>query len=113
MSTYVYSLILTLVTEIIVAIIFGFRTKLFIAVIVLINLITHPLLNFIIQFLHTLQINVDIYHIIPLEVAVIIAEWLLLLYVFGEPRKKLFLLSVTMNTVSFLAGIIVFWRWLF
>ena len=99
-----------MITEIVVTLLFGFRTKVFIVLIILINFITHPLLNFIIQILYALKVDVNLYYIIPLEVAVIIVEWILLVYVFEKPKKKLLLLSFTMNTASFLAGIIAFWR---
>ena len=49
--------------------------------------------------------------LIPLEVLVVMVEWGLLVYVFEHPKGRLFTLSLAANTASFLAGVLIFWRY--
>jgi hypothetical protein len=39
-----------------------------------------------------------------------VVEWGLYVYVFGYPKGRLFLLSLTANAASFLAGLLLFWK---
>lgn len=108
-SNLILALALTVVIEIIVAILLGYRKKWELLTIVLINVITNPILNYILivnSYFNWLSINIFI--VISLEVIVVIVEWLLLKYTFRKDSKKLLILSVAMNATSFLVGLLLF-----
>ena len=46
--------------------------------------------------------------IVPAEIAVVLAEWRLLLWALGGSRRRMLLVSAAMNAASALAGL-VFW----
>ncbi|MEW5822055.1 MAG: hypothetical protein AB1782_17810 [Cyanobacteriota bacterium] len=110
MINYLIAFALTQIIEIPVAYLFGYRKALEIFAIFLINLITHPTLNIFIHFCITYNLlPLNILTITLLEIAVALIEWGLLVYVFGlKSIKKLFLLSFTMNTASYLSGLFIF-----
>jgi hypothetical protein len=103
------ALLLTIAIEVIVALLFGLRSKQELWTVVLINVITNPLLNYLIT------VN-GYFHLIPqttililcLEVAVVLVEWRLLVWVLRQSTKKMLLLSFVMNTCSYLAGLLIF-----
>ncbi|MBN1580290.1 MAG: hypothetical protein JXA89_06280 [Anaerolineae bacterium] len=109
LTRYLLTLLLTVAVEWSVACLLGFRTKQFALAVILINLITHPALNYFILFLVYLNLDPGLGLVIVLEVAVALVEWRLLVYVFDRPRKKLFLLAVLANLASFITGLILFW----
>lgn len=99
-------LLLTISIEFIVAIAFFPKVKNLLKIIILINIITNPILNHILNF-----IKYNLYYIyieVFLEIVVVIIEWRLLYMVFKKENLKLFLLSLTMNTVSYIIGLIIF-----
>ena len=103
------ALLLTIAIEVIVALLFVLRSKQELWTVVLINVITNPLLNYLIT------VN-GYFHLIPqttililcLEVAVVLVEWRLLVWVLRQSTKKMLLLSFVMNTCSYLAGLLIF-----
>lgn len=103
------SLILTIVIEVIIAWLFGLRTQKEFLTVILINLITNPLLNYLILvngYFHLVsQVNVLI---LGLEAGVVLAEWRLLVYVLRQGVKKMLALSAAINATSFLAGFLFF-----
>ena len=108
-SNYLIALVLTTAIEVVVALFFGYRKKSEIATIILINLITNPLLNYLLfinNYFGTVQINTII--IIFLEIVVVFVEWRLLKFVLQQNSKKLFALSVVMNFCSYIAGVLIF-----
>ena len=44
------------------------------------------------------------------EVLLVLVEWGLPVYVFNNPKGRLFYLSLAANTASFLAGVVIYWR---
>ena len=103
---YLTALIFTIFIELIGAILFGYREKWFLVVLVLINIMTNPLLNYVISILYNFYFNYTI--LFFLEIIVIFIEWMILIYVFSEDKKKLFILSLSMNLTSYLFGILIF-----
>jgi hypothetical protein len=99
------ALVLTLIAEVPVSLLFGFRSRKDILSVVLINLITNPLANVLMILVST---SSWVLLIILLEVLVILAEWWLLIYSLEGSKKKLFWMSVTMNVASILFGILIF-----
>ena len=75
----------------------------------MINLITNPILNYLLLVFGFLGIEVTLIRVSLLEILVVIAEWRLLVYVFGSPQKRLLILSILANAASFLAGVLLFW----
>jgi len=103
------ALILTLVIEVSVAWLFGLRTKKEFWTVILINVITNPLLNYLITvngYFHLVsQTNA---FILCLEVVIVLVEWRLLVWVLRQSVKKMLVLSVVMNAASYLAGLLIF-----
>jgi hypothetical protein len=106
---FLLALLLTLVLEAGVAWLFGFRTPRSQLVIAMLNVITNPVLNVFLLLLAWLGVDVTLWLVIPLEFVVVAAEWGLLVYAFGDPKGRLFVLSLLANAASFLAGILLFW----
>lgn len=108
-GSYLIALLLTIAIEIIVAIFFGFRKKSEIATIIFINLITNPLLNYLLFINGYFGIStINTMTIIFLEVLVVLVEWLLLRFTLEQNSKKLFTLSLAMNFCSYIAGVLIF-----
>lgn len=106
---FLLALLLTLAIEGGVAWLFGFRTRQSQLAVAMINVITNPALNVFLLVLAWLGVKVTLLLILPLEVLVVLAEWRLLVYVFGDPKGRFFVLSLLANAASFLAGVLLFW----
>jgi len=107
-SSYLVTLLLTLIIEILVAFVFGYRNKFVLLSIIFVNLITNPLLNCILWLNTSLGFFTTITtNLILLEILVVIAEWLLLVFALRQSFKSLLLLSLTMNFVSFSVGLVL------
>lgn len=101
--------LLTVILELIVALIFGYRKIIELLAIFFINLITNPAVNLILMFyLYVTYFEMNLLVLLSLELLVVYAEWKLLVYVLQKNYKKLLMLSSTMNFVSFLAGIFLY-----
>jgi hypothetical protein len=107
---FLLALLLTVAIEGGIAWLFGFRTAWSQLAVAMINCITNPALNFLLLVLAWLRVAVTLPLVIPLEVLVVIVEWRLLVYIFENPKRRLFTLSLVANTASFLAGLVIFWR---
>jgi len=104
----------TLVLELPVAVAFGLRTRQALLAVVLVNLITNPLLNYLsaatahfVDWPHGSTASVAVI-IVTAEALVVIVEWRLLTWALGEPSRRMLALALCMNAVSTLAGL-VFW----
>ena len=103
MSTYLLALGLTLGIELGVAFTFGLRKKDLYPV-VAVNCITHPTLHLIL-FIGSM-VRGDMWSFVPLlEGVVVLAEYQLLRQFFDWKKSRLFLLSLTMNSVSYFVGL--------
>lgn len=101
-----FAMLITIASEVIVGFLFGFRKKRQVISIILVNLITNPLMNFFILTEHAMN-GFSFIEVVFLEVIVILVEWLLLFFALKEPPKKLFILSLVMNLVSFGGGYLI------
>lgn len=108
LGTYLLALLLTLTIEGSVAYLFGLRKRGSLLAVAMINVITFLILNYLLLVLGYLGMNVPLAWVILLEVLVVVAEWRLLVYVFGNPSGRFFILSMIANTTSFLAGVLFF-----
>jgi len=109
-SSLLSPLLLTIIIELVVALLFSYKKKVEIITVILINIITNPILNFSIfinLYFSFINTNLPIIAIL-LELLVVYVEWKLLFYALQEKPKKLLLLSFTMNLCSFLTGVLLF-----
>lgn len=108
MLDYLMALGLTMAVELPVAWLLGLRTISAVLAIVMVNLVTHPLLHLILLVLLTVQgwAAAPLYVILVLECAVTAAEWGLLAYALGQPKKML-LISVAANAASYTIGVLL------
>jgi len=104
---YLITFILTVIIEVLVAFGLGYKEKKFILAVFAVNLFTHPILNYFLLFFPYFGLQSNLFLITFLEILVVIAEAKLLTYVFGE--QKFFKLSIIMNAVSYILGLILFW----
>ncbi len=101
--SYFFALAATLILELIVALIWGLRKKELLMVVAA-NLISHPTLHLILLIGSFFTPNVHL--AIPfLEGGVVLAEYQLLKSLSDWKKGRVFLLSLTMNSVSYLTGI--------
>lgn len=107
-SEYFVALLLTVAIEIIVAVLFWYRNKESILSVVLVNLITNPLANFLVLFNSYTNLLPENTLIIIIEIGVVLAEWGLLVYALRLEPKKMLLLSVAMNVASYAVGLLIF-----
>lgn len=110
LSKYLLALLLTVAIEGGIAWLFGFRTARSLLAFAMINCMTNPALNFLLLVLAWQGVAVTLPLVILLEILVVIAEWRLLVYVFSDPKGRLFSLSLAANAASFLTGLLLFWR---
>jgi hypothetical protein len=103
------ALILTIVIEIIIAWLFMLRSKTELWALILINVITNPLLNYLMAvngYFHLISQTTAL--ILFLEAVVVLVEWRLLVWVLRQEKKKMLVLSFVMNAASYLAGLLIF-----
>lgn len=98
----------TLVGELAVAHVFSYRSFRERISIICVNLITHPLLWYVLWINITLRyIPLSIGIILVLELIVVVIESLLVWYAWRCQYSKCFILAFCMNATSFVAGIIL------
>ncbi len=102
--TYLVPLILTIIIELAVIFLLGFRIKKLFLLIILVNILTNPLLNFLINIY-----SFDFYQILILELAVVIIEGFILSILIKE-KLPFYRLSFIMNATSFLIGLWLPWN---
>jgi hypothetical protein len=108
------ALLLTILIEAAVAWLIGLRTWRGQLTLLLINVITNPTLNIIINLLayfhiHAMKSPFDPL-LVALELAVTVSEAILLRLALDIPPKKAVVLSIAINTVSYLAGVWILWH---
>jgi hypothetical protein len=106
LERYAAAFLLTVVVEVSVALVLGFRRRSEIVAVIWVNVFTHPLLNFLLWTVVRLRsASVAPWEILLPEVGVVLVEWQLLCYALcRHSRSRLFLLSVTMNAASYFGG---------
>lgn len=110
LSNYLFVLFLTIVIELFVALLFGFTKKYEILTVILVNIITNPVLNYLLLLNSYFSIiKSNFLFTLFLECIVVLLEWQLLVFVLEKDSKKMFLLSTVMNFCSCTLGIFIFW----
>jgi hypothetical protein len=103
------ALVLTIAVELIVARVFGLRSKKELLTIVLVNVITNPLLNYLLMVNgHFRLISQTKVLMLFLEAGIVIVEWRLLVWALEQKANKMLALSAVMNASSFIAGLLLF-----
>ncbi|RPJ27538.1 MAG: hypothetical protein EHM33_07695 [Chloroflexi bacterium] len=109
LGRYLLTLVRTLTIEGGVAYLLGLCKSRYKLTVVMVNLITHPVLGYLLLVLGYLGMDVTLGVVIILEILVVIVEWQLLVYVYGSPGRHFFIISLLANATSFLVGILLFW----
>ena len=106
----ILTLFLTIIIECFVSFLMGYRNKLFLLVIILMNIITNPIFNYLILLNNQFNFLKDTLTITSFfEIFIVLIEGGILIYVFTDKdRKELLLFSLIINLVSFLLGLIIF-----
>ena len=108
-TSYLVALLLTILIEVFVALVFGYKRKKEILSVILLNLITQPVLNyFLLINSYFSLVSVSIQFILLLEIIVILVEWQLLVWTLQRKLKSLFVLSIVMNLASLTIGLSLF-----
>jgi hypothetical protein len=106
---------LTLAVELPVAALLGLRSRRALSVVALVNLITNPLLTYLLAAAAragswaVYPASGSVVLFVVGEVTVVFAEWRLLLWALGGARSRMLGISLAMNAASALAGILVWW----
>jgi hypothetical protein len=107
LNNFLLPLLLTITTEGILAFALGYRGKVFFTVLVLVNIMTNPVLNYSLVLLY--MFNLQQFRpvvLLLLEVLVVFAEWKLFRFALLKDAKALLVLSAVINTGSFLIGLL-------
>ncbi len=107
LSNYVVALLLSVVIEISVAYIMGFKKRKYFYAVAAINFVTNPVLNYFILLMSNIM-PINFFQIALLEIGVILIEWKLLLHMFDKPKDKFLLYSAVSNVISFIVGLLIF-----
>lgn len=107
-NNFLLPLLITIIIEVLVALLLNYREGRLLLLIIVVNLMTNPLMNFISILIYQLGLSAFFYEIIILlEVLLIPLEWQLLSYAFPDKKKELFKLSAMMNLCSFTLGLVL------
>lgn len=106
------ALAVTLVVELAVAALLGYRSRTELRTVAYINLITNPLLGLGTMFVFPASATAFSWEVVPLEVVVVLAEWGLLVWALKRPVWRMLGLSLAMNAASLGAGLLLK-LWLF
>lgn len=109
MEAYLIPLVLTIIIELVVVFLLGFRDKPLLVGVVIVNIITNPTLNYIVLHTREAALMFGLSYILFLEGIVVIAEFLMLRAAFKNTKIPFFKLSLVMNATSFLIGVLLFW----
>jgi hypothetical protein len=105
-SSLIEGLFLTVLVELIVAFLLGSRQKDALCAVLFINLLTNPILNYVLlvgRFLSPWAAGPALISV--LETGVVFIEWRLLVYALPGKSIRFLALSLVMNLFSYLAGL--------
>jgi hypothetical protein len=107
-NSFLIPLLFTILIEGTSAILIGFRDKLFLLTLVVVNFITNPFLNYIIAIINLFG-KPQCYYciIIILEVLIAIFEGAVYSFALKKQTVKMIVLSFVLNFISFLSGFIL------
>lgn len=106
--TYIIASVLTIIIEILTIFLLGLRNKKLFLNVILVNILTNPALNILLNYTQDYFKEIYFIYIIFLEITVVIIEWLFLKFRLKELKLPFFLISFTINSVSFLSGLWIY-----
>jgi hypothetical protein len=111
LCNYAVGFLLAIVLETLVAVTLGYRKRIEILCVILVNIFSWPAVNYLVWIVGLLQSSpVSIGEILLFEAGVVVVEWGLLSYALPRHSKRqLLLLSVAMNGVSYSIGCFFPW----
>lgn len=103
LGDYAIAFLLTVVVEVGVALVLGYRRRAEVAAVFWVNVFSHPLVNFLVAIVGLLRAaSLSSNEVLVLEAAVVVAEWLLLCFALPcRSKTGLLLLSLAMNAASY------------
>jgi len=108
-ESYFIALLLTLIIELSVVYLIGFRDKKSLLSVVCVNIISHPILCYILWINMALMLfKVNFFSVIILEIIVVILEAILLTFALRKRFITMLMISFAMNFISFVAGLLIF-----
>jgi hypothetical protein len=108
-ESYLVALALTLIIEVSVAYILGFRNAKSLISVVCVNFISHPIFGYFLWINEAASfIVINSFSIVILEVIITIIEALLLFFALKQKFKIMLGLSLAINFTSFVIGLIIF-----
>lgn len=108
MPDLIAPLLITLVSELAVGWLFGFRRAHDVLAIVAVNVITNPLLNYAVGTAHRAGVTFSLAALLLMELAVVLAEAGMLMVAWPAVNKrKIAVFSFSANLASFLAGVLL------
>jgi hypothetical protein len=109
LGLYFLTLILTLVIELGVAYILGYRNKKELLMFFLVNIVTHPLLSYFLWINSTFFIiPINYLSFILFEIIVVLLETVLLYLGLKGKYLNMLLVSLSTNVASFVLGLLIF-----
>jgi hypothetical protein len=105
---YLATLVATITIELCVALLLGYRSPAAWRTVIVMNLMTHPLLTYILWVNAYMRFADTVTLVAILEIAVVFVEWGLLYFVLRNKPSRLLFLSFVANAGSFGAGLLVF-----
>jgi len=103
------ALALTIVVEVGVAALLGWRLRSELLAVVLVNVLTVPVLNVALDFVAQASPMIYWPALVAGEVAVVLVEWRLLIALTGRESGETLRLAIAMNLVSVLVGFLLLW----
>lgn len=104
---YLQHLVLTILVEVFIAFLLGFRSRYQLTCITLIDCVTNPLVNFAFQKTLYLFYTLGWSYVALLELVVIIVEFIALKLLFRSKAFSVLKLSIIMNVASFFIGLLI------
>ena len=103
MKILLLACLLTVLVETALFALFGYRSRDDLTIVACANVLTNLTLNLLLAFVLPYDAH---FWVLPLEIAVVLAEFLIYAKAFG-PSKKLFVLTLAANVLSFALGVML------
>ena len=105
--SYFLALFFTIIIEIISILVIGLKNKDLLVNLLIVNILTNPTLNFIVDYTSSFFQDFLLIYVIFLELLVVIFEWLFLKIRLKKYNLPFFKISFFINTISFFWGLLI------
>jgi len=103
------SLVLTIVVEVGIAALLGWRMRAELLAVVLVNVLTNPVLNVALDFAYRASPAAYWPALAAGEIAVVLVEWRLLMALTERESGETLRMAIAINVVSLLVGFLLLW----